>query len=227
MIQINPRNPIIKKIFQFFIFAIIFHFAIGWFKGCSSESKKKNTQTITIPAVSGKFEPKKPDAKPLEIIQEPINEVKKDGTVYVTNPLNEKLAKENEKLKSDFAALKNDSLKQKVYEKSIELNSFSTKFEDDNLLLNINGTVRGEVQEVTPSYTIKERKTEVIVPETVLRVFIGAGVGINTDLDRGVYKLDLNFMNRKGDIFSGEYLRVNGQDFGMIGIKKSILNIKR
>lgn len=227
MIQINPRSPIVKKIFQFLIFAVIFHLAIGWFKGCSSESKKKNTQTIAIPAVSGKFEPKKPDAKPLEIIQEPINEVKKDGTVYVTNPLNEKLAKENEKLKSDFAALKNDSLKQKVYEKAIELNSFSTKFEDDNLLLNINGTVRGEVQEITPSYTIKERKTEVVVPETILRVFIGAGVGINTDLDRGVYKLDLNFMNRKGDIFSGEYLRVNGQDFGMIGIKKSILNIKR
>lgn len=227
MIQINPRSPIIKKAFHFLIFGIIFRFAIGWFKGCSSDSKNKETQTITIPAVSGKFQSKKPESKPLEIIQKSIGEVKKDGTVFVQNPLNERLAKENKQLKSEFAALKSDSSRQIAYERAIELNSFSTKFEDDNLLLNINGTVRGEVQEITPSYTIKERKTEVVTKQTVFRFLIGASVGVNKELNQGVYKLDINFQNKKGDMISAEYLRVNNQDFGMIGVKKSIFNIKR
>lgn len=227
MIQINTRSPIIKKAFQFLVFAIIFHFAIGWFKGCSSGTKNKETQTITIPAVAGKFESKKPESKPLEIVQKPIKEVRKDGTVYIQNPLNERLFKENEQLKSDFAALKSDSSKQKIYEKAIELKAFSSKFENDDILININGTVRGEVQEITPSYTIKERKTEVVAKQTVFRFLVGASVGINKDLNQGVYELNLNFQNRKGDMISAEYLRVNNQDFGMVGVKKSIFNIKR
>jgi hypothetical protein len=36
-----------------------------------------------------------------------------------------------------------------LFGKAVKLNKFSTKFEDDNLLLNIDGVVQGEVQEVT------------------------------------------------------------------------------
>jgi hypothetical protein len=36
-----------------------------------------------------------------------------------------------------------------LFGKAVKLNKFSTKFEDDNLLLNIDGVVQGEVQEVS------------------------------------------------------------------------------
>jgi hypothetical protein len=51
------------------------------------------------------------------------------------------------------------SIKQLLFGTAIKLNKFSTKFEDDNLLLNIDGVVQGEVQEVTPSYTIKKKRS--------------------------------------------------------------------
>jgi hypothetical protein len=47
-----------------------------------------------------------------------------------------------------------------LFGKAVKLNKFSTKFEDDNLLLNIDGVVQGEVQEVTPSYTIKKKEVQ-------------------------------------------------------------------
>jgi len=220
--QINLLDSRIKEVFKVSGWALLF--IVLWFKGCSNDQVTKTKVIVT--AVSGKFKPKKPESKPLEIKQEPISEVKKDGVVYIENPLNKKLLAENEKLKLDFAK-QSDSLKQKSYEKAIELNSFHTSFEDKYLKLQIDGIVRGEVQEVTPSYEIKEREIEAPIKETYLRVFIGTGFGLNTDLNRGLYKFDLDFMNKKGDVFSGEYLRVNGQDFGVIGIKKSILNLKR
>ncbi|MES2864084.1 MAG: hypothetical protein V4666_08200 [Bacteroidota bacterium] len=225
MIQINLNSKWFTLI-KYFAFAIVFHVVLGWFGSYSNSSKKDNAQKIIIPAEKGSFESTKPESKPLEIKKAQISETKKDGLVYIENPLNKKLLEENEQLKLEYSKM-SDSLKSKTYEKAIELNSFHKKFEDKNVLIDVNGTVRGEVQELNSTYEIKERQVEVHVPETVLRVFIGTGIGINTALDRGAYKLDVNFMNKKGDMFSGEYLRVNGQDFGMIGIKKSILNIKR
>ena len=225
MIQINLNSKWFSLV-KYLVFAIVFHFLLGWFGGCSSGDKKTATQKVIIPKVTGKFEPKKPVSTPIEIKQKPISEIKKNGLVYVENPLNEKLLKENDSLKISYSIM-SDSLKTKTYEKAIELNTFSSKFEYKYLKLSIDGIVRGEVQEITPSYEIKEREAEIKVKETVLRIFIGTGIGINTNLDRGAYKFDVNAMNRKGDIGSLEYLRVNGQDFGMIGIKKSILNIKR
>jgi hypothetical protein len=64
------------------------------------------------------------------------------------------------KLKADFAVA-NDNIKQLLFGTAIKLNKFSTKFEDDNLLLNIDGVVQGEVQ-VTPSYTIKKKRVAVV-----------------------------------------------------------------
>jgi hypothetical protein len=52
-------------------------------------------------------------------------------------------------------------IKQLLFGTAIKLNKFSTKFEDDNLLLNIDGVVQGEVQ-VTPSYTIKKKRVAVV-----------------------------------------------------------------
>lgn len=205
----------------------ILFFSSIWFRGCSSNKDLPKTTKVIVPAVSGTFESSKPESKPLEIKQTPIAEVKKDGLVYVENPLNKKLLAENEKLKREFSELKNDTLKQQVYNKAIGLNSFSSRYEDKYMVLVINGIVRGEVQEITPSYTLKERDADAIVKQTYLRVLAGGSIGFNRDFNQFIYKLDVGFQNRKGDIISGEYLRVNNQDYGMVGFKKSILNLKR
>lgn len=223
MIQINPRSPALKQFLKYFVVAVLSILIFNWFKGCKSGPKKAETQTVTIPKVSGKFEPKKPESKPIEIIQNPINEVKKDGTVYVPNPLNEKLLMENEKLKSDYSKM-SDSLKSKTYEKAIELNSFSSRFEDDNLLLNINGVVRGEVEEITPSYTIKERKVEITPKKTVFRLLAGAEIGSSIIAPKLNFKGNLMFQNRKGDIISTSY---DTNKNVWVGYNKSIFNIKR
>lgn len=228
MIQINLNNKWLS-VAKYFVFAIIFHFILGWFGGCSSGQKNDAVQKIVIPAVTGKFESKKPESKLLVIKQDPVSESKKDEVrVYskvVENPLIEQLTKENEKLKSDYLKM-SDSLKPKAYDKAIELNRFSSVFEDKFTKLTISGIVRGEVQEITPEYTLKQREGEATVKGTKLRVLLGGSIGINKDFNQGVYRLDLNLQNKKGDIISGEYLRVNNQNYGMIGFKKSILNIK-
>jgi len=185
MTQINLNSPIILfavKAIKYLFVAIIFHFALQWFGGCSSENKK-TTQKVIVPAVSGKFEAKKPESSPLEIKQNPVSEIKKDGLVYVENPLNEKLIKENDSLKINYAII-SDSLKTKAYDKAIELNKFSSIFEDKYMKLTINGIVRGEVQEVTPEYILKQREVEAAVKETKLRVLLGGSVGINKDLNQ-------------------------------------------
>jgi hypothetical protein len=225
--QINLLNIDFKKVLGYLGWLLLF--LSIWFKGCSSQTESVKKVTVKTPEVKSTFKSKKPTSKPIEVKHNPSNEVKKDGLVYVENPLNKKLLSENEKLKSDFAKLQSDTLKQKSYEKAIELNQFSSKFEDDHLILNVNGIVRGEVLEITPSYTKKsiEIPVEIKQKETYLRVLIGPSFGINKELNRGVYKFDVDFQNKRGDIFSGEYMRVNGQDFGLIGIKKSILNLKR
>ncbi len=229
MIQINLNNKWLS-VAKYFVFAIIFHFISGWFGGCSSGQKKDTVQKIVIPAVTGKFESKKPESKHLLIKQDPVSESKKEGAkVYskvFENPLIKQLTKENEKLKSDYLKM-SDSLKPKAYDKAIELNRFSSVFEDKFIKLTISGIARGEVQEITPEYTLKQREVDAIIKETKLRVLLGVSVGINKDLNQGAYKLDVNFQNKKGDMVSAEYLRINNQDYGMIGIKKSILNIKR
>lgn len=229
MTQINLNSKWFS-LAKYFIFAIVFHLILGWFGKCSSGQKKDNIQKVVIPAVVGKFDSKKPVSKPLVIKQIPISEIKKDGVIVyskvVKNPLIEQLTKENEKLKSDYLKM-SDSLKPKAYDKAIELNRFSSVFEDKFIKLTISGIARGEVQEITPEYTLKQREVDAIIKETKLRVLLGGSVGINKDLNQGVYKLDLNLQNKKGDMVSAEYLRVNNQDYGMIGVKKSILNIKR
>lgn len=221
--QINILDPRVKTFFKSYLGWILF-FVMIWFHGFSVNETK--TVKVLVPAVTGKLESKKPESKPIEIKQEPISEVKKDGLVYVENPLNKKLIEENKKLKSDYSKM-SDSLKSKAYDKAIELNTFSYKSEDKYLKLTIDGIVRGEVQQITPIYEIKEREAEAVVKQTYLRVLAGGAVGINKDLNQGIYKFDINFQNKKGDILSAEYLRVNDQDFGMIGFKKSILNLKR
>ena len=199
--QINLLDSRIKTFIKSYLGWILFFLMVWLNAGAGKEIK---TVKVIVPTVTGKLESKKPELKPLEIKQEPI--VKKDGLVYKENPFNIILAEENAKLKSDYSKM-SDSLKSKAYDKAIELNTFSYKSEDKYLKLTIDGIVRGEVSEITPSYTIKEQESEVFVKEKLpgLKVLGGVEVGNTKTLDDLSFKGSVLFQNRKGNIISAGY----------------------
>ena len=217
-------NPLWKEAFKYLGWLLLF--VLLWFRGCSSNTPSPQIVKVTVPEIKGKYEAKKPAHEAFSSKMERTATGKE--ILQVENPIDQKLISENEKLKADYA-LASDSVKQLKFDNAIQLNKFTTNFEDENLIINIDGIVQGEVKEITPNYIIKEKKVEIQVKQkqTVLRVLVGGGFGLNKELNQAAYKLDLNFQNRKGDIISGEYLNIGGQSFGMVGFKKSLINIKR
>jgi len=191
------------------------------YRGCREPAKVQIVK-VTVPEVKGKFEPKKPINTPIK----PFSQRRENGeTIYKDNPLDPKLLAENEKLRQDFAKA-NESIKKMQFEKAIQLNSFSTDFEDENVVININGIVQGEVKEITPGYKIKERKIEVPVKikESVFRLLAGAEVGNSKNLNNFAAKANLMLQNRKGNIISGSF--DTNQNI-WVGYHFSIFNIER
>lgn len=204
----------------FFFLALLF--MCLWLRGCGA-SQTPQLVKIEVPEVKGNFEPKKPVHLKVNLSKNDKSKIDK-----VENPINQKLVAENEALKLAFAK-ETDSLKKKMaYEKAVELNNFSTKFEDENLELNIEGVVQGEVKEIAPSYKIKPRQLEVPVKakETVLRVLAGAEIGAQTSLNMNKLPLKANlmFQNRKGNIWSASY---DNNNTVWVGFHKSIFDFKR
>jgi hypothetical protein len=227
--QINLQSTFWKMFLKYLAFFALGCFVAFWFRGCSGSTPTPQIAKVIIPEVKGNFEPKKPVHEAIVINANNTANMQKGETVFVENTIDKKLIAENEKLKTDYAKA-NDSIKNLLFNKVAQLNTFSSPpFEDENIIINIDGIVQGEVKEITPSYTIKAKKVEVPikVKETVFRVLAGGAVGLNKELNQVAYKLDLNFQNKKGNIISAEYLKIGGQEFGMVGYKHSIINIKR
>jgi hypothetical protein len=226
--QINLQSTFWKTFLKYLAVFALGCFVAFWFRGCSGSTPKPQTAKVIIEEVKGKFEPKKPVHEAIVINANNKANVQKGKPVFVENPINEKLIAENEKLKKDFAKA-DSATKDVIFEKVAQLNKFSSNFEDENIIINIDGIVQGEVKEITPSYIRKKIETEVPVKvkETVLRILAGGAIGLNKELNQAAYKLDLNFQNRKGNIISAEYLKIGSQEFGMVGYKHSIINIKR
>lgn len=220
--QINLYSPMWKDAFKYLGWVLLFGFL--WFRGCSITDVRPQIVKVIVPEVKGNFQAKKPVHEAIVSKTEPTRK----EILQVENPIDKKLIAENEKLKSDFAKA-TDSIKKLSFEKAIQLNKFSSKFEDDNIVIDVKGIVRGEVQEVTPAYTIKKKTIDVPVKqkETVFRLLAGGAIGANKELNQAAYKLDVGFQNKKGNIISAEYLNVGKQEFGMIGYKISIFSLKK
>jgi hypothetical protein len=218
------------KVFSI-VTAIVFAFL--WLKGCTSSSPEPQIAKVevTVPEVKRTLESKKPVHFKLNL---PKND--KSKIVKIENPINQQLVAENERLKQYAAeneklklafAKETDSLKKQLaYEKAVALNNFSTKFEDENLELNLEGVVQGEVKEITPSYKIKERKVETAVKEkqVAFRMLGGVEVGNTLVLDKFAVKANLMLQNRKGNIFSAS---MDTNKAIWVGYSASIFSIKR
>ena len=195
------------------------------FRSCQGNEESTVTAKVVVPEVKGKFEAKKPVHIPItnSVIKQYLTTEK--PSFSRSQEVDKKLLAENEKLKKDFAKA-NDSIKQLSFNKAIQLNKFSTKFEDENLVLNIDGIVQGEVKEITPNYKIKEKKIEVPVKvkETAFRLLAGVEVGNTTRLDAFKLRANIMFQNRKGNIISGSF---DTNQTIWVGYNISIFDIKR
>jgi hypothetical protein len=218
--QINLQSQLFKQAFA--LLPWVLFFGLLWFKGCSDSPTKPQLAKVIVPEVKSKFETKKPLHE--AVVKYSLTTVK-GKTIYKENPIDEKLIAENEKLKLDYAKA-NDSIQKLYFDKAVQLNKFSTKFEDDNLVLNINGIVQGEVKEITPNYIIKKREVEVPIKtkETVFRLLAGVEIGNNKSLNGFATKGNLMIQNRKGNIISGSF---DTNQTIWIGYNFSILNIKK
>jgi hypothetical protein len=109
-----------------------------------------------------------------------------------------------------------DSIKKaELYRLATQLKKFESNFEDEHLKLSINGIIAGnEVKEVTPTYTIKEKKIDVPQKNKVL---VGGGLGNSLNFDKPIFYGNLGFQNKKGNIlrigYDSEKRIIIGYDF--------------
>jgi hypothetical protein len=117
-----------------------------------------------------------------------------------------------------------DSLKIALYNKAIEIKSFNQTFEDNHLKATSSGLVRGEIQSLKLDYTIKPQTIETPPEkEVVFRLLGGFEYGNNTTLSNSIFKANLGFQNRNGNIFRAS---IDNLENIYIGYDFSIFNIK-
>lgn len=197
---------------------VLFFIAI-WFKGC--EKIDPNTVKIIIPKVEGNFEP----AKVIE--HNKIDSIYLDKIIKVQDPklisdIN-KLYNENEQLKKDY--IDADSLKRELmYLKSIQLSEFYHEFDNDTINILIKGIVQGEVKQLQPFYTIKQREQSIAIPEVKFRLLAGGSIGNSTDFYNPLFSAGLGFQNKKGNILLGSF---DTEKRITIGYYQSIFSIKK
>jgi len=186
----------LKKSFPYLIIVALIVFI--FLKDCSNAP---DPVIIHTPEVSGSFDSVKPVHVP--IVNEPIrqNLSKNDKPKQIIKTI----IIENDSLLKSYER-ENDSLKRVLmFKKAIQLSNFSSKFEDDNLLLNITGVVQGEVKELKPDYTIKSKEIEVKVKRVKFRMLAGLEVGNTILFNDPLFKANVGFQNAKGNIITASY----------------------
>ena len=193
------------------------------YKSCNRSEIPNSLANVIVPETKGSFVPRKPIQVPVAIPSSRPQE--KGNTVFVENVIDAKLLAENINLQVDFAKA-NDSIRKLLYAKTSQLSKFSTTFENDKLILNIDGIVQGEVKEITPSYIWKKQAVEVPIKtkETVLRLLGGLEIGNNINLSNPIFKANLGVQNRKGNVITGSY---DSNKNIYVGYQFSIFNIRR
>lgn len=210
---------------------------LGWiilviyllFQGCVGSNKTENTIKKTIP---GTFKVGKATHVPLtkETISERARKGPENNSSFIDKETQKyykdlenrlyEMTKQNDSLKQNFASLP-DTLKQKEYEKAIRLNLFHKKYQNKDLTASFTGVVQGEIKEVKFTYELEP------LPETQFRLLLGGGVGINKELNQGVYKLNAGYQNKKGNIWRASYMQIGNQTYGLAEYDFSIWNRKK
>ncbi|MCY7291356.1 MAG: hypothetical protein LH615_04155 [Ferruginibacter sp.] len=188
----------------------ILFFAVLWLKGCGNSVNDKSLVTqITIPEITKTLPVDTliihKNIKIPKWYKDRINEKKlsKDITEMYTRI--EGYENQIEDMHNVFS--KSDSIKKlELYELATKLKRFQSNFEDENLKLTINGIVGGnEIKEITPTYTIKERKVGIPIKQTKFRLLAGFGAGNTKEFNSPLFNANLGFQNAKGNVLKIGY----------------------
>ncbi len=225
MNQINSHSKSLKN-------GILY---LGWmlfltclfFRSCTGTSTP-GTTSVTIPAITNTL-PADTIVKH-EVVEVPkwykdrTNEKKLSKDIEEMYDRIKDYQREIDNMQSEFAF--SDSIKQaELYRLATQLKQFESNFEDDHLKLTINGIIAGnEVKEITPTYTIKERKIDVQQKQVKFRLLGGIGLANTLKFDKALFNANLGFQNAKGNIlrigYDSESRILVGYDFSIFKISK-------
>ncbi len=189
------------------------------------------TQKVITKEVKGSFKP----AEPKNTVIENYYYVNGEKQLYGNSEqfkndkfLQEKLDKlfaENQKLIKLFSE-KSASEKDSLYKEAIKLNEFSQTFDDDKVKIDISGIAQGKVKSIKADYFIKPQKIDVEVKQKqrVFALKLGAEYGNSIELNKGVFKGNIEFENKKGNAYNIGY---DTDDRIWLGFKFTVFDIKR
>lgn len=188
---------------------------------CKSEPSV-TTQKVTTKEVKGSFKPTEPKNTAVD------NRFADIGKTINNKFLQEqidKLLAENQKLIELFSE-KPDAEKDSVYKEAIKLNEFSQTFDDDKVKIDVSGIAQGKVKTIKANYFIKPQKIDVEVKQKqrIFALKLGAEYGNSIELNKGVFKGNIEFENKKGNSFSYSY---DSDKRHWLGYKITIFDIKR
>ena len=228
------ENKANRNLISIAVIAVCIVICVLWFHGCNRTESMPSI--VLTKEVKGKLQSVKPEQAP--IVENGKNDrnipkhtksdvnAQKSNEEFLQSQINELLA-ENQKL-NDAYLNASDSLKIALYNKAIQLQSFTHTWNNDTINATASGIVRGEVQSIGIKYTIKPQKIEVpLAKETYLRVLAGGSFGINKELNQLTWSASVGFQNRKGNIIRATYQKIGNTEFVTAGYEFSILNFKR
>jgi hypothetical protein len=221
--QINLYNTKIKN--GILYFGWILFFACLFFRSCSGTSTP-GTTSVTIPAITKTLPADTVIKHQIVEVNKMVRDRKTEKKYLkdITEAEQRIIAYQEEidNMQSEFQW--GDSIKQaELYRLATELKNFESNFEDENLKLTINGIVGGnEVKEITPTYTIKEKKIDVPQKQVKFRMLVGGGLGNSLTFDKPLFNGSVGFQNAKGNIlrvgYDSESRIFVGYDFSLLKI---------
>lgn len=191
------------------------------------------TTTVSIPERKGKFEAVTPTHKEVKVTPlkngQKLSKNDKSEIARLKSMYNfsqneiDSLLNENAVLTSQLTNLKVPDTIVKEIEAKLSLKEFSQTFEDSVVKIDALGLVSGVVQRLALNYTVKKQSVQIKNPIVILA---GASVGINKELNQGAIQGNLILQNRKNKQFTASYLRVENQQYYMVGVNVPIFKIK-
>ena len=201
--QINLHNSKIKNGILYLGWILLF--ACLFLRSCSGSSVPVTT-SVKIPEITKQL----PTVKGKEIVHIPIEvprwykdtKAEKKYLKDISEAEERIIAYQEEidNMQSEF--MWGDFIKQaELYRLATELKKFESNFEDENLKLTINGIIGGnEIKEITPTYTIKEKKIDVPQKQVKFRLLGGVGIANTLTFDKPLFNANIGFQNAKGNV---------------------------
>lgn len=197
---------------------LILSFLLGY---CNRQEPKTEIKevVITVPEKTGEFNspdifiPKGDNIKTI---------IKYKDTIISLPQINQELVEK-------YLTIKEERDRLLMYADAVKINSYENVFDNKDVKLTIKSKTEGKLLELIPEYVIKpqEVKVPIEVPKPKERVFsmnLGAGLNTTTKLEKLEPTVNLDLVNKKGNILSAS---LGTQGTVSVSYKVNILNIRK